>query len=88
MSTQHPALAPGNVAVVTGAASGIGLAAALRFLDLGLRVCLADRDEARLASAIAGRASADVMTYALDVSDRPAVDGLAATVAEHQSRPC
>jgi NAD(P)-dependent dehydrogenase (short-subunit alcohol dehydrogenase family) len=83
MSMMHPALTPGNVAVVTGAASGIGLAAARRFLDLGMRVCLADRDEARLADAIAGCASADAMTYALDVSDRPAVDGLAATVAEH-----
>jgi NAD(P)-dependent dehydrogenase (short-subunit alcohol dehydrogenase family) len=83
MSTQHPALAAGNVAVVTGAASGIGLAAARRFLDLGLRVCLADRDEARLADAVAGRASEVAMSYALDVSDRAAVEGLAATVAEH-----
>src|SRR5260370_17220483 len=39
---QHPALTEGRVAVITGAASGIGLAAAKRFAAMGLRICLAD----------------------------------------------
>jgi NAD(P)-dependent dehydrogenase (short-subunit alcohol dehydrogenase family) len=39
---QHPALNPGRVAVITGAASGIGFAAASRFAAMGLKVCLAD----------------------------------------------
>ncbi len=47
----HPALASRNVAVITGGASGIGLAAAKRFLGLGLRVAVADLAGERLAAA-------------------------------------
>lgn len=44
----HPALVAGSVAVITGGASGIGLAAAKRFAAMGLRVCIADRGAERM----------------------------------------
>ncbi len=38
----HPAIAPGRVAVITGGASGIGLAAARKFASAGMKIVLAD----------------------------------------------
>ncbi len=64
----HPAMSADNVAVITGGASGIGLAAAMRFAGLGMKVCIADIGADRLAEAAAKLASvakggaADVMT--------------------------
>lgn len=47
----HAALVPGAVAVVTGGASGIGLAAAKRFAQAGMHVAIADLGDERVARA-------------------------------------
>jgi len=73
--------APGNIAIVTGAASGIGLAAARRFAAMGLRTCLVDRSGEALAAAERG-IDGETACYAVDVSDRWAVTRLAAEIAE------
>jgi len=72
-------LAPGKVAVVTGAASGIGLALAQRFAASGLHVVLADVDEAALAVAAEQirRPGVDTLAVPTDVSDEAAVVALA-----------
>ena len=84
----HPALIAGAVAVVTGGAAGIGLAAATRFAQLGLHVCIADLGEERLARAAEFVASASpngaasVMTMAVDVASIEDLRRLEAAVAE------
>ena len=71
---QHPSLTDGRVAVVTGVASGIGLAAAKRFASLGLRICLADHDGNSLqqaaaeVAAVAKRGPTDALSVPTDVS--------------------
>lgn len=81
MPDQHDALRPGNVAVITGAASGIGLAAARRFAGIGLKVCMADWDKPRL-EAEAAAIGAQSLAVPTDMSDRASVAALAAEVAE------
>lgn len=69
----------GKVAVVTGAASGIGLGLARRFASEGMKVVLADVEEPALKAAADELAAdgADVLAVPTDVSDHDAVHGLA-----------
>jgi NAD(P)-dependent dehydrogenase (short-subunit alcohol dehydrogenase family) len=71
------ALAPGRVAVITGAASGIGLAVAKRLAAMHMKVVLADRDRAQLDRAVGDVAAialggagedGDVLAVSCDVS--------------------
>jgi NAD(P)-dependent dehydrogenase (short-subunit alcohol dehydrogenase family) len=72
----HPALAAGRVAVITGAASGIGLATARRFAAMGMKVCLADLSGDALVRAAATIDAKDVLTVATDVSSLESVQAL------------
>ena len=87
-ASPHPALSSGAVAVITGAASGIGLAAARRLAARGLKIVLADLGGEKLdaaaaeVTALAPGGEADVIARATDVSRPEALEQLAAEVAE------
>jgi NAD(P)-dependent dehydrogenase (short-subunit alcohol dehydrogenase family) len=78
----HPVLTAGRVAVVTGAASGIGLAAVKRFAALGMKICMVDSDEARLKTAgqevvdIAANGIGDVLAVTLNVAEPDSIAAL------------
>jgi NAD(P)-dependent dehydrogenase (short-subunit alcohol dehydrogenase family) len=84
----HPALSANNVAVITGGASGIGLAAAKRFAALGMRVCIGDVEADRLSQAAAALSeaapdgAAGIMTAITDVSNIDDVVRLESAVRE------
>ncbi|MHA6619378.1 SDR family oxidoreductase [Pseudonocardia sp. DLS-67] len=74
----------GDVAVVTGAGSGVGRVVATALLDAGYRVALAGRRAAALEETADGRASALVVPT--DVGDAESVAGLFAEVRERWGR--
>ena len=69
----------GRVAVVTGAASGIGYAIAQRFSEEGMKVVLADVEEPALEKAERALADAghEVLGVACDVGSWDSVEALA-----------
>jgi NAD(P)-dependent dehydrogenase (short-subunit alcohol dehydrogenase family) len=74
------AISAGNLAVVTGAASGIGLATAKHLARAGLRVCMVDWTES-VANA-AAEIGALATPFVVDVADRAAVDRLSDDVRD------
>jgi NAD(P)-dependent dehydrogenase (short-subunit alcohol dehydrogenase family) len=75
----------GRVAVVTGAASGIGLGIAEALGRAGVRVLMTDIDEDSLAAATAHvrQFGADVLSLQVDVRDADAVERAGAAAVEH-----
>jgi len=75
----------GRIAVVTGAASGIGLAATERFLEEGMKVVLADVEKGRLDEQVArlAKAGGEVLGVVCDVRDPDSVKDLADRTLSH-----
>ena len=81
----HPAFQPNAVAVITGGASGIGLATAQRLAAMGLRLVIVDVRETLLeptAEQLRQLGAPEVMASSTDVSDQEALVELEKLVAE------
>ena len=78
-----------RTAIVTGAASGIGLAIAERLAEDGLAVAIFDRDgdAAQSAAAGIGAAGGTALGLTVDVTDRPGIDAAVAEVGTQLSVP-
>ena len=89
MTGLHPAFEAGRAAVITGGASGIGLAAAHRLAGLGMSVVIADVGHEALEAARTGLAAggAKVEAVRCDVSRRDDVEALRRRAVEAFGEP-
>lgn len=71
-----------KVAVITGAARGIGKAIAERYAKEGAKVVIADINEAG-AKDVAAKLGAHAIGLKLDVTDQASIDAMVAEVAAH-----
>lgn len=78
----HPVLMTNKVAVVTGAAMGIGLATCKRLASIGMRICMADidGDELKLAekevAAVSPNGTSSVMSIQINVANIDELEAL------------
>jgi 3-oxoacyl-[acyl-carrier protein] reductase len=85
-----------KVSIITGAAQGIGLATALKFAEEGATVVVCDLRAEGVDAAVAsvnarsaalhGSAGAQALGFALDVTDREALDAMVAAVTQRLGR--
>jgi len=83
IAMDHPAIRAGRTAVVTGAASGIGLAAARALAARGMALALIDRPGEKLdaAAATLSAIAPQCLAIGLDVADRAAIQAAADRVS-------
>jgi NAD(P)-dependent dehydrogenase (short-subunit alcohol dehydrogenase family) len=86
--TELPDLMRGKVAVITGAAGGIGIAVSRLLGDMGVAVHLVDLPSSPLREQVAGlRASGlEAHGHSADVSDRDRVEAIVSEVLRRQGR--
>ncbi len=77
-----------KVAVITGAASGIGLATALQFAKEGARVVVCDLQHARVLEVVMQirKAGGEASGFQMDVTDREQVGGVIGEVVRQSGR--
>jgi len=75
-----------KVAIITGAASGIGLATARRYLDEGARVAIVDIGADRVRQACEQLGGDSVAGHVVDVTDRAQIDAMVAEVKRRWGR--